>query len=175
MNAASAHQTSDAAHGIAQGAVHMGFTLMRIMIAAYFLASGTALYLDPSVGTPFDGLLGASTAHSVATIYLLSAGTAVMFGLLVRGAALMLAGYVFSVGYTQLGAPSVGGDLSAFWGQMALIGALLMLAVTQPTRRGMYRPWARQVTPRRPAPARNSAPHPHRAASDPRGNPDDCG
>lgn len=132
-----------------------GFITIRIMLAAYFLASATALFFDPLLSTPFDKLMPSQQAQMLGIYYLLATSTAIMLGVCVRPAALLLAGYVFADGYLQLGMAATIADLSAFWGEMAMIGALLLIALIEPggSRRFSSAP-ARAPRPAAPKPAK---------------------
>lgn len=131
------------------GASRTIFTVIRIMIAAYFLASATTLVFDPMIRTPFDAIMRGDLAHTMAIFYLFGTGIAVMLGFFVRPAALLLAAFVFWSGFAQLSGSTSIEDLSDFWGEMALLGALLLVAAAEPGGSGRFSPWMGQVAPRR--------------------------
>ena len=123
-------------------------SVVRILIASYFLASATGLIFEPASRTFLDAVLPSTEAQLVTTTYLFVTSFAIMVGVLVRPAALLLAVYIFWSGFLHydLAEPAA---LAAFWRDMALLGAVLMIAVTEQGAGTQVRVWRRSVAPRR--------------------------
>ncbi|KMW57276.1 hypothetical protein AIOL_002237 [Candidatus Rhodobacter oscarellae] len=124
-------------------------SIVRILIASYFLASATGLVFDPSTRTFLDPILPRDAAVAVTTAYLFITAFAVMVGFCVRPAALLLAVYVFWSAFSQFGNAATVAALSVFWQNMALMGALLLIAITVPGGNTRFTLWARRIAPRR--------------------------
>ena len=105
---------------------------VRILIASYFLATATGLVLEPSNRTLFGSVMLAQHANIAATIYLFVTAFAIMVGKAVRPAALLLAIYIFWSGFLHYDFSDSADALSKFWRDMALLGAILLIAVTEP-------------------------------------------
>ena len=129
-------------------------SVVRILIASYFLATATGLIFDQTSRTFLDGVLVESHAQLIATIYLFVTAFAIMVGFIVRPAALLLSVYVFWSGFVDFSTSMEAAALSAFWRNMALLGALLLVAVTEPGGSTKFRLWAKPIAPRRIARAR---------------------
>ncbi len=138
------------------------FAIIRILIGSYFLAAGTGLILEPSSRTFFDGVLPADISAVTTTLYLFVTAFMIMVGKAVRPAALMLALYIFWSAFVtfELGISAEG--LTSFWRDMALLGAVLLVAVTEPGGSDSFRLWRRGVAPRRIVPQEASTPATHR-------------
>ena len=123
-------------------------SVVRILIASYFLASATGLIFEPASRTFLDAVLPQTQAQLVTTTYLFVTAFAIMVGVFVRPAALLLAVYIFWSGFVHydLANPAA---LAAFWRDMALLGAVLMIAVTEQGAGTQVRVWRRNVAPRR--------------------------
>jgi len=124
-------------------------SVVRILIASYFLATATGLIFEPASRTVFDAVLLKHHAQLVSTSYLFITAFAIMVGFVVRPAALLLAVYIFWSGFLhfdQMGTPEA---LAGFWRDMALLGAILLVAVTQPGGSHRFRLWAKPIAPRR--------------------------
>ena len=129
-------------------------SVVRILIASYFLATATGLIMEPTGRNLFDIILPAAIAQPVSTGFLSVTAFAVMVGYLLRPAALALS--VYLVWSALLQQNLIAGDplaLSAFWRDMALLGAVLMIALVQPG--GSIWPQFRKKTivPRRISPS----------------------
>ncbi len=106
-------------------------SVVRILIASYFLAMATGLIFEPASRTFLDPVLAWPHAQIVTTTYLFVMAFSIMVGVAVRPAALMLAVYIFWSGFTHYDF----GDhqtLGEFWRDMALLGGILLIAVTEP-------------------------------------------
>ncbi len=125
---------------------------VRILIASYFLATATGLVLEPSNRTLFGSVMLADHANLAATIYLFITAFAIMVGKAVRPAALLLAIYIFWSGFLHYDFSDSADALSKFWRDMALLGAILLIAVTEPGGSGRFTLRRRAVAPRRVAP-----------------------
>lgn len=132
-------------------------SVVRILIASYFLATATGLVFDASSRTFFDAVLPGQTAQLVATIYLFVTAFAIMVGKAVRPAALLLAIYIFWSGFVHYEFGADAAALSAFWRDMALLGAILLIAVTEPGGSSKFSLWRKKpIAPRRIATARST-------------------
>ncbi len=111
--------------------------VVRILIASYFLAAATGLVFQPASRTFLDAVLPTGPAQFVTTTYLYVTAFAIMVGFAVRPAALLLAIYIFWSAFVQFDqAEALDLALSEFWRDVALIGALTLVASTEPgTRR----------------------------------------
>lgn len=149
-------------------------SVVRILIASYFLAAATGLIFEPASRTFLDAVLPQSQAQLVTTTYLFITSFAIMVGVLVRPAALLLSVYIFWSGFLHydLAQPAA---LAAFWRDMALLGAVLMIAVTEQGAGTQVRVWRRSVAPRRvsgasekrkPRPAEPRAEQPQQQAAE---------
>ncbi|MCG6903067.1 MAG: DoxX family protein [Rhodobacter sp.] len=124
-------------------------SVVRILIASYFLATATGLVFEPGSRTFLDAVLPADQAQVATTTYLFVTAFAIMVGFAVRPAALLLAVYIFWSGFLHYdfgGGPEA---LAVFWRDMALLGSILLIAVTEPGGSKSLRIWARPVAPRR--------------------------
>ncbi len=123
-------------------------SVVRILIASYFLATATGLIFEPASRTFLDAVLPVSQAQFVTTTYLFLTSFAIMVGIAVRPCALLLSIYIFWSGFLHydLGDPVA---LSAFWRDMALLGSVLMIAVTEQGGGAQVRVWRKNVAPRR--------------------------
>ncbi|MDJ0630347.1 MAG: hypothetical protein QNJ44_18980 [Rhodobacter sp.] len=122
--------------------------IVRILIASYFLAMATGLVFDPASRTFLDPILPHDQAQFITTVYLYLTAFAIMVGVLVRPAALLLAIYLFWSGFLHYDLSSAAA-LNDFWRDMALLGAVLMIAVTEQGAGAQVRVWRRKVMPRR--------------------------
>ena len=105
---------------------------VRILIASYFAASVGMLDVMP--GAAFlSGVMPLDYARLASTAILFLTSFLIMLGRFVRPAALLLAVFAFwaSFGTTFPGEFSPE-NLLAFWRDMALVGALLLIAATVP-------------------------------------------
>lgn len=136
--------------------------LVRILIGSYFAAC-TGL-IDPLVDTTFLGrLLGSTVAETVTVAILYGTAFAIMIGRFVRPAALFLASFFFWASYIPASRNFTLDTLADFWADMALVGALLLIALLQPggsrglrfrrvQPRRLKRPQGGVVSPRTPRP-----------------------
>lgn len=127
------------------------FAIIRVLIGSYFLAAGTGLILEPSSRTLFDGVLPGQSAIFATTAYLFVTAFMVMTGKLVRPAALLLSIYIFWSAFVHFETVGSPGALAQFWNDMALLGAVLLVAVTEPGGSESFHLWrtGRAVSPRR--------------------------
>jgi uncharacterized membrane protein YphA (DoxX/SURF4 family) len=128
-------------------------SVVRILIASYFLATGSGLIIEPTSRMFFDAVLSQQNAALLTTSYLFITAFAIMVGRAVRPAALLLAIYIFWSGFVHY---RIGGSpeaLSAYWRDMALLGAVLLIAVTEPGGSGKFKLWRKSVAPRRIMPS----------------------
>lgn len=128
-------------------------SVVRILIASYFLATASGLILEPSSRIFLDAVLDQQNARIVTTIYLFSTAFLVMVGMAVRPASLLLAVYIFWSGFLNHNLGAGPEALNAFWRDMALLGAVLLIAVTEPGGSAKFRLFRRTVAPRRVVPA----------------------
>lgn len=138
-------------------------SVVRILIASYFLASATGLVFEPASRTFLDAVLPSDQAQLATTTFLFITSFSIMVGVLVRPAALLLALYLFWSGFVHydLKDPAA---LGFIWRDMALLGAILMIAITEQGAGAQVRVWRRNVAPRRIAGAdRNGAQRPRTA------------
>lgn len=131
-------------------------SVVRILIASYFLATATGLIFEPASRMFLDAVLSHQNATLATTIYLFATSFLIMVGKAVRPAALLLAVYIFWSGFLHY---DIGGSpeaLGAYWRDMALLGAVLLIAVTEPGGSGTFRLFRKPVAPRRVAPVLQS-------------------
>ncbi len=124
-------------------------SVVRILIASYFLAMATGLIFEPASRTFLDAVLPAEQAQFASTTYLFLTAFWIMVGRAVRPAALLLAVYIFWSGFLHYDISSNSLELSAYWRDMALMGAVLLIAVTEPGGRTRMSVRKKQVAPRR--------------------------
>ena len=124
-------------------------SVLRILIASYFLATATGLIMEPGNRTLFEPFLPESYATLLTTVFLFGTAFLIMVGKLLRVAALLLAVYILLSGVLTYDLGSTPEALSTFWRDMALLGAVLLIAVTEPGGNGSFRLWQKSVTPRR--------------------------
>lgn len=99
--------------------------IMRLLVLSYFIAASLGWVGDALVIDFMIPLLPADVAVRVMQGLTLALAALILIGFGRKPAALVLALVVFFSSYTALYA---GGDISAFWRDLALIGALLMTA-----------------------------------------------
>lgn len=130
------------------------FAIIRVLIGSYFLAAGTGLILEPTSRTLFDAVLPEQYAIVATTAYLFITAFMIMTGKAVRPAALLLAIYIFWSAFVHFEAMGTAVALSKFWNDMALLGAVLLIAVTEPGGSESFQLWrkGRATTPRRVSP-----------------------
>ena len=125
-------------------------SVVRILIASYFLAMATGLVFEPASRTFLDPILPLEYAQLTSTTYLFVTAFAIMVGVFLRPAALLLAVYIFWSGFLHYDLGGSQAALSAYWRDMALLGAILLIAVTEPGAKARFSPFARPiVAPRR--------------------------
>jgi len=131
--------------------------IIRVLIGSYFLAAGTGLILEPSSRTLFDAVLPDQSAVLATTAYLFVTAFMVMTGKMVRPAALLLSIYIFGSAFVHFETVGTPGALARFWNDMALLGAVLLVAITQPGGSEGFHLWrkGRAVSPRRVTPHRD--------------------
>lgn len=97
----------------------------RLLIVSYFLAVALNLISGTELWRMADPFMSDQRAHYTMRLVVLALCGMVLFGVWRRPAALVLALVVFWTSYMTLYA---GGEISAFWRDLALIGALLLTA-----------------------------------------------
>lgn len=100
-------------------------SVTRLLVISYFLALSLGLVHGSDVrllATPF---MPENVAHYLMRAVVLLLGAMVLFGVQRKAAALILSLVIFWPSYMTLYG---GGDVSAFWRDLALIGALVMSA-----------------------------------------------
>ena len=119
-------------------------SVMRILLAAYFLAAATAMFIDPAPRSVFDGLMPSSVGHAMSTFLIFGTALMIMLGVIVRPAALLLGLFVIATGLSDVMNATDFADPSQIWSDLALMGALLMIAVTEPGGSERFRALAEQ-------------------------------
>ncbi len=97
----------------------------RLIIVSYFVAVALNIIPGVEVARLADPFMPELYAHYTMRTFVLTLCGMVLFGVWRRAAALVLALVVFWTSYITLYS---GGDLGAFWRDLALIGALLLAA-----------------------------------------------
>ena len=97
----------------------------RLLVVSYFIAMSVGLIGAGSMSNFLLPLMTAEMSDVTMRGVVLVLAAMVLFGVFRRAAALVLSLVVFYTSYLALYA---GGDVGAFWGDLALIGALLMTA-----------------------------------------------
>jgi len=126
-------------------------TIVRILIASYFRASATAEFLNPTGRVLLDTLLAPEIALNVATFWVFATGLALMIGVAVRPAAILLALFVLASGVVHIGPGVEQAVLSGYLSDMALLGTLLLVTLTGPGGSARFRLAATTLEPRRVA------------------------
>jgi uncharacterized membrane protein YphA (DoxX/SURF4 family) len=125
-------------------------TVLRILIASYFLAVALQIIPGTNLGALFSPLLPApfDGATAAGIVFILS--FMVMIGVGTRGAALIIALMTFYASYLAMVELGVDQELGAFWRDIALIAALLLTySEPQPGNLHRRRLVSRSVAPRR--------------------------
>lgn len=122
---------------------------VRILIASFFLARGSGLIKLPGDYQLFGAVLPEAQAVMATTVLLFGTGFLIMVGRAVRPAALLLAVFVFWSGFLHHDIASDPQALSGFWRDMALLGAVMLIAMTEPGGSERFQFFVRQVVPRR--------------------------
>lgn len=118
--------------------------VVRLLIGSYFLA-GIGL-IDSFAGVDLlSVVIPVELAEMVTAFVLYGTSLAVMLGIFVRPAALILAVFFFWSSYLQYAPDFTLANLTGFWQDMALVGAVLLIAEISPERRLRMR----RTTPRR--------------------------
>ncbi len=97
----------------------------RLLVVSYFIAMAVGLIGSGSLSNFLVPLVSADVSDTTMRGVVLILSGFVLFNFFRRAAALVLSLVVFYSSYLALYA---GGDVGAFWGDLALIGALLMTA-----------------------------------------------
>ncbi|WP_102110115.1 hypothetical protein [Oceaniglobus roseus] len=114
------------------------FALVRVLIASYFLAS-IGLIDNIADASFLDSLPGPRPSDAFVASILYAACFTVIIGRFVRPAALLLSVFFFCSSYSAAMPTLSLNALTEFWRDMALIGALMMIALTDPKARGPVR------------------------------------
>ena len=98
-------------------------TIARLLVVSYFIALALNLISGADIKLLAAPFLSETVAHLTMRSIVLVLSAMVLFGAYRRPAALILALVIFWPSYMSMYA---GNDISAFWRDLALIGALLM-------------------------------------------------
>ena len=134
--------------------------LIRICIAAYFLAGAVGLLEGANLAPLFEGLLPAPYAAHAATAAAVVLSALILFDRSLWPAALLMGTGLFWASYLEMQARGVADSLAPFWRDLALIAALMLSyakagdhasLLAKVMRRSRPRPVAfgEKVTPRR--------------------------
>lgn len=121
-----------------------GQTLIRIVIASYFIASASGIIPGMQAGILFEPVLEPDVAYlaGAATVFCLA--FLILTGYALRAAALVLSIMLFWSSYLTMIDLGLAEQLGFFWRDLALIGAL-MLTYLGTGRHGSYsRPFSRR-------------------------------
>ena len=131
--------------------------IMRLLVLSYFIALSLGWIGGSGVMQFMLPLLPPDIALRVMQGLILGLSLLILIGIGRRHAALVLALVVFFSSYTALYA---GGDISAFWRDLALIGALLMTADFKGPKdqEGLEEPFVTDSAPERTPPQLHDAP-----------------
>lgn len=125
-------------------------TVLRVLIASYFLAVSLELISGTDLSVLFVGVLPEPYDGATAAGLVFLLAFAIMLGMATRVAALMLALMTFYASYLTMLNLGVADELGRFWRDLALIAALLLTygdRGTSPRRR--RRLLRRKIVPRR--------------------------
>lgn len=100
-------------------------SVMRLLVISYFLALALGLIASGGIFNFMAPVLPEGLSPPIMRGMILFLSALVLIGIFRRPAALILSLLVFFSSYSTLYS---GGDISAFWRDLALIGALLMTA-----------------------------------------------
>lgn len=104
-----------------------GHVLLRLLISSYFIAAATGAVSYPA-GRAFMALLVPTQLADLAfTVFLFATAWLILIDRQMRGAALVLALFIFWAGYMASFGPGAFRGVEAFWRDLALIGGLLMI------------------------------------------------
>jgi|GEM_PF-4148456 len=110
-----------------------GQQAIRLLISSYFIGAATGVVPYQAGHDLALMLVGADLAPMVFTAFLFTTAWLVLIGRQARGAALLLALFVFWAGYMASFGPSHSLAFHEFWRDLALIGGLF-LTYSVPTR-----------------------------------------
>lgn len=125
-------------------------TVLRVLIASYFLAVALRLMPGTALSSLFAGILPAPYAAATTAGLVFIFSFMIMLDMATRLAALFLALMTFFASYLAMLQLGVADELGAFWRDLALIAALLLTyAEPQLGQRRHRRVVHRQIVPRR--------------------------
>ena len=100
-------------------------TIVRLLVTSYFVALGLGLIDGTDMSVLVATFLSLWLAQAISSAFLVTLSAMILFGFFRRAAALILAISFFWASYvTLLSAPTQ--ELTAFWRDLALIGALVL-------------------------------------------------
>ncbi len=145
-------------HGVAV-IPHALLNILRILTASATLAMAASQVLVPQSPVLFDATLLGIIAQFSGPAFLAVTGLAMMFGVLVRPAALLLTIYAIAAAIAEYNATGMHGAYPALWANVAHISAVIMIALTSPAP-GLVSPRrvAQPDAPRRARPKRKEPP-----------------
>lgn len=130
-----------------------GQTVLRILIASYFIAVALGIISGTNLALLFSAVLPAplDAAFAAGMVFILA--FMVMLAVYTRVAALILALMTFYASYLMMVELGVEQELGSFWRDLALIAALLLTYFDHTPERGQHRRAIhRTIAPRRVAP-----------------------
>lgn len=101
-----------------------GLFLIRLLVVSYFAALAIGLLPGADLAPVFGSLIPPEVTHYVVRFALLTLSGLILFNIRRRAATTVLGALVFYCAYVAL---YTGGPLDAFWRDLALIGALLLI------------------------------------------------
>lgn len=102
---------------------------IRVLFATYVMAAGAAILIDPALPAPLGGMFGAEAAPFAAATLLVTGG-ALMVGMMVRPASMILAFYLLLSGIAHLGMAGVPGTPGAVGGDLTLLSTVLLILLS---------------------------------------------
>ncbi|MDV7142445.1 hypothetical protein R3X27_07090 [Tropicimonas sp. TH_r6] len=105
---------------------HHAQTLLRCLVASYFLAGAIGLFPGIDLLPLTERTLPASFAGPISATSIFLLAYMIMVGIWLRGAALLLGILTFWASYLRMMEQGMGTDLGVFWRDLALIGALML-------------------------------------------------
>lgn len=99
--------------------------IARVLLATYFLASATAMLFEPVQPNLFDQIMAQDAGYALSMFILFTSALAIILGVCLRPAAFVLGLFLLA---SSVADPA--GSNTQVWHDLALMGALLMLAVS---------------------------------------------
>lgn len=113
---------------------------LRMIVAAYVAAAGTAVILMPGASLPLDALLGPELSQPITAAFLILAGGALLARVALRPAVLLLAFHMAWSAWLQVDPAGAATQPAGVWRDLALMGSLLLVLGTAPHRTGLLAP-----------------------------------